>query len=321
MKTFKKILCVPTPAVSSQPTLERAVSLAAGHQSELLAIDVVPRLGSQARTDPPEQNLPDLESAFRQDRLKSLESIVNPYRERWPIECEVRTGTGFIEIIRTVLRGGFDLVIKPAENPTFVERIFGSDDMHLLRKCPCPIWLTRPDEKASYKCVLAALDLSSDAAGTDDDLNRQILEISGSVALAESASLHLAHAWDAPGEMTVRTWSDQPIEAASRYVEAERTRHHNGLEFLRQQLQQLLGESDFSRLAPEFHLQRGMADQVIPGLVQSLHADLLVMGTVARSGIPGLFIGNTAEAILEQVKCSVLAIKPLNFVSPVRLED
>ena len=43
------------------------------------------------------------------------------------------------------------------------------------------------------------------------------------------------------------------------------------------------------------------------------------MGTVGRTGIRGLFIGNTAEAILNQVKCSVLAVKPSGFETPVRL--
>ena len=48
--------------------------------------------------------------------------------------------------------------------------------------------------------------------------------------------------------------------------------------------------------------------------------DLLVMGTVARSGIPGLVIGNTAERLLPQVPCSLLAVKPAGFESPVTLE-
>ena len=54
-------------------------------------------------------------------------------------------------------------------------------------------------------------------------------------------------------------------------------------------------------------------------MITRLQADLVVMGTVARTGISGLLIGNTAEAILEQVQCSVLAVKPHGFVSPVRL--
>jgi len=43
------------------------------------------------------------------------------------------------------------------------------------------------------------------------------------------------------------------------------------------------------------------------------------MGTVGRIGIRGLFIGNTAEAILNQVECSVLAVKPPGFQTPVGL--
>ena len=42
-------------------------------------------------------------------------------------------------------------------------------------------------------------------------------------------------------------------------------------------------------------------------------------GTVARTGIPGLVTGNTAELILNHVRCPVLALKPTSFVSPVSL--
>ena len=48
--------------------------------------------------------------------------------------------------------------------------------------------------------------------------------------------------------------------------------------------------------------------------------DLVVMGTVARSGIAGMLIGNTAERVLRKLPCSVLAVKPEGFTSPVRLD-
>ena len=44
------------------------------------------------------------------------------------------------------------------------------------------------------------------------------------------------------------------------------------------------------------------------------------MGTVSRTGIAGLIIGNTAETILRSVRCSVLAVKPEGFVSPVSID-
>jgi len=59
---------------------------------------------------------------------------------------------------------------------------------------------------------------------------------------------------------------------------------------------------------------------LIPLIVAEQQIDLIVMGTVARTGVPGFFIGNTAESILRQVKCSVMAVKPEGFVTPVTLE-
>jgi nucleotide-binding universal stress UspA family protein len=43
------------------------------------------------------------------------------------------------------------------------------------------------------------------------------------------------------------------------------------------------------------------------------------MGTIARAGIPGVITGNTAERLLPSIPCSMLAVKPADFVSPVRL--
>ncbi len=56
-------------------------------------------------------------------------------------------------------------------------------------------------------------------------------------------------------------------------------------------------------------------------IAKRIEADLIVMGTVARTGVPGLIMGNSAETILSQIDCSVLAIKPPGFVSPIRAED
>ena len=74
-------------------------------------------------------------------------------------------------------------------------------------------------------------------------------------------------------------------------------------------------------LKPKTHLVKGRAQREIPALVEKIEADLVVMGTVARTGIPGFFMGNTAETILNQINCSVLAIKPPGFVTPITLEE
>ena len=44
------------------------------------------------------------------------------------------------------------------------------------------------------------------------------------------------------------------------------------------------------------------------------------MDTVARTGIAGFIVGNTAESILRNVDCSVLTVKPEGFVSPIKVQ-
>jgi universal stress protein E len=63
----------------------------------------------------------------------------------------------------------------------------------------------------------------------------------------------------------------------------------------------------------------GDASDLVPRLAVEKGIDVIVMGTVCRAGVPGLFIGNTAERVLRQVSCSVLTVKPEGFVSPVTM--
>ena len=58
--------------------------------------------------------------------------------------------------------------------------------------------------------------------------------------------------------------------------------------------------------------------EIIRQVLRQKH-DLVIMGTVCRTGVAGFFIGNTAENVLQQVDCSLLTVKPEDFVSPVGL--
>ena len=81
-----------------------------------------------------------------------------------------------------------------------------------------------------------------------------------------------------------------------------------------------MGQVDITDLKPHLHLIEGDPDDCIPELAMEQGIDLLVMGSVCRTGIAGFLIGNTAEEVLNQVDCSVLTLKPEGFVTPVILE-
>ncbi|GJL73239.1 MAG: universal stress protein [Nitrosomonas sp.] len=321
-KLFKNILYLSEASVAQGPSIARAVSIAENNQADLTVIDVIPVITVGIGTLPVGHTFDELQTAMVSDRRKKLEFLVEPYMERISIQLDVLMGKTYIEVIHAILRNKYDLLIKPAENPNFIERMFGSDDMQLLRNCPCPVWLTRSEKQSDYERILAAVDVNPDIPdATEQNLNRQILELSSSLAISKFTALDIVHVWEAPFEMKVRSWSDNPREAGMAYVEGERSRHENAINRLGKQLKDQIGPEAYGHLSPEFHLRRGAPSTAIPQTVRQLQADLVVMGTVARTGIAGWLIGNTAEAILEQLQCSVLAVKPLGFVSPVKLSE
>ena len=320
MKRFKNILYVSERAVTEDTAIARAASLARNNQARLIIVDVIPEPRAWDGMSSGDSISAKLTAVMIAERRQMLESLVAPYTTLLDFDIEVLVGIKFLEVIRSVLRNDYDLVIKPAEDPDWIERLFGSDDMHLLRKCPCPVWLMKPKEKPNYACILAAVDFDLDDTDPGEHaLNQQILTLASSLALSDFAQLHLVHVWDAPiGFASLSTDNRQIPEAKN--IQNEHTSHVSGMNTLTQRLRKQVGAETYKYLSPKVHLSIGLAQRVIPTLAKDLNADLVVMGTVARTGIPGFIIGNTAEAIFDQLQCSVLAVKPPDFISPVRLD-
>ena len=138
--------------------------------------------------------------------------------------------------------------------------------MHLLRKCPCPVWLTRPAEKDNYRCILAAVDfnLDQDADRQERTLNQQILEFADSLALSDFAELHFVHVWDAPAEMLIKRWVGDTDEESLSYVNSERACHEKAFDHFRYQLRNSIGEEAYNHLSAQFHLRRGTPSTDIP---------------------------------------------------------
>ncbi|MCK7512329.1 MAG: universal stress protein [Desulfobacterales bacterium] len=308
MKRFKNILYVMEENADQTSALARAASIAEKNQAKLTVIDVIrPLMG-------------DYLKEIIQMHNEFITSLIKPFSERLEIQHKVKIGTAFLEVIREVLRNEYDLVMKPAENPDFLKRLFGSTDIHLLRKCPCPVWIMKLPEKTNYSCIVAAVGFTPlEISEVEDSLNREILDLATSMALSDFASLHVLHAWETFAGKYIRSRTDKTHENMAVYVEKERSLHQAGLNIMVEKLSDRIGRDVYEKLSMNLHLPQGDAQKIIPESSVSLQADLVVMGTIARTGIPGLIIGNTAESVLDQLECSVLAVKPPGFVTPVKL--
>lgn len=324
MNRFQNILCVFPGGWPDPSALQRAVALAENNQSRLKVVAIVAPISIGMGM--PENGPISAELQASQIKMlqQSIGSVVEPYLKRVKIETGVLVGIQFLEIIREVLRYRHDLVIKVPEPQDWLDRFLGSEDMHLLRKCPCPVWLIKPSVPSPFRRVVAAIDVSHIYPPAEvksrQSLNQQILEMAMSLALADFAELHIVHAWQAAGESAMRKpMVKKPDLDVDAYVEAVRQDHKANLDEMLQDVAQNMGKEALEFLKPRLHLVKGRARKELPPLTEKLQADVLVMGTVARTGIPGIISGNTAESILNQINCSVLAIKPPGFETPVTL--
>lgn len=314
MKRFKNILFYTDGNGDSDPALSRAVELARRNQGRLTIISVLRDLPRELSRLAEGIHPTDLRESAMQELRERLAQLVAPFREMEPpadIAIEVRCGTPFIEIIRTVLRSSHDLVMLNAGGRRGKNgMLLGSTSLQLMRKCPCPVWVIKASRRRHVARILAAID--PDASDpVRDAVNVQIMELATSLARLEDSALHVVHVWDVYDEYILRRWRTFLPETPAYNLTTLTEEAH------RSQVEELLGRFDFDGLRLRSHLLKGEVGTEILQLAAKQHIDLIVMGTVARTGLAGFFIGNTAETVLRQVKCSVLTIRPKEFVTPV----
>jgi nucleotide-binding universal stress UspA family protein len=323
MDRFQNILLVLESPDIKGPAVERAVSLARTNNAKLTIANIlnIPyalnhHSGlSQAR---------EIRDALIREREGAMETLLSEFPSELDVSTMVFVGKPFLEIIKGVLRYDFDLVIKPPDTrKSLTTSIFGSTDLHLLRKCPCPVWLVKPDQASNIRQILAAVDL--EPFGDDEEwnaLNQQIIEMSTSLAWNESSQLHIVHTWEILGQdLLDLPWHKYLDDDVQEWMALQKNELLARKEKFSIMFQKMLQAKKMETLDYRIHMVEGETEDVVLRIAQENKVDLILMGTVSRTDLAGFFIGSTAETILGQVNRSVLAVKPAGFVSPVTLED
>ena len=355
MQRFKNILVVIDEKTENRVVVERAVTLAQRNQARLTVVNTVKELPRQApvldvreplvdidiieewppdagRPPAPEPPVtliewpPGAETPVTEPAVVIRERIVEEESQRleqWvdfvrrsgvQVSGKMLYGMPFVEIIREVLRNEHDLVMTTAEGRVGLKEIlFGSAALHLMRQCPCPVWAIQSSQPEWCSRILAAVD----PAPVDEEqyaINIKIMDLATALARRQHSELVVVHTWTFPVEHSLRSGHFGRSGEVDRWVREARDLH-------RLRLAELLQPYALQDLKHQVYLLKGEAGHLIPELAAEKEVELIVMGTLSRSGVEGLLIGNTAEKILRRVDCSVLTVKPDGFVTPVRLDE
>jgi universal stress protein E len=306
------ILVIVDPTASEQPAVEKAARLAEkfGSRLELYACET--------KESHAMRYAKHIEAGGHADFITHiralLERIAKPLRQRG-IDTTVETESGdplHEKLLERMKRTSADLVVKDTHHHSLAKRTFVTNtDWHLIRGCPAPLLLTKTEPWPAAPTLAAAID-----PGHVNDkpavLDRRILEWSHSMAEQVGGALQVVHAYlpmilvaDAAGGMAAMMTPLTP-----EIMEDERKRKVS-------EAQAVLAPYGID--ARNLKVQLGVASDVLPRFAQEVGADVMVMGAISRSGLKRIFIGSTAERVLEHLPCDALIIKPPDFSATLPL--
>lgn len=309
MKRFREILVLVSPDPEAAEVIARAEELAARNRGRITLYDVVPELGERYRSLNHVGSPIDVQQLLVDARRRELEELAGRVMTV-DIRVAVDVGVRFLLAVRRVLDYNHDLIITtPDQDGTGLGLRGDATTLHLLRKCPVPVWVDDP-RTWGRRDVLVAVGQFAEG-GEIDSLNRTLMELGSSLAQIQRGELHVVHAWRFEGEQLLsRGRGRLRAGALDAFVAAERTAAEKRLETLGD-------EFDASGSGVQWHLVHGRPATVIADIVDKVSPGVVVMGTLARAGLPGLIIGNTAERLLGDLQASLIAVKPPGFISPV----
>jgi universal stress protein E len=303
---YRKILVATDFSPSSDAALEQSVWLARQTGAKIVLAHTLPDLRQLVTTLPAEARRDffygdgDLfDKEVRRDSDAKLQQAIGQLlAPELDITFETLLGTPYLELTHAVQQEGYDMVMAGTRGHSQWEHFFvGSTARRLVRNCPSSVWIVKGEHRAAPKVVLATTDFS--------DSSLKAVREGLRIAQWAGSEFHLMHVIEELDEELIKR---SPHGSPMR-------KDVNDYARLRLESLVRLLETDANQV--QLHLSLGTAWRVIARTALHLGADLVVIGTLGRTGVSRLLLGNTAEKVLETCDSSLLTVKPDGFISPV----
>ena len=312
MENYQNILVVIDPTTNEQKALNRAIDLASKvnanseNKAKVSAFLCVFDFSYEMTTILSGEERDVMRQSVIKDKEYWLKNFINDLKSDVEVECQVVWhNRPFEAIIEQVITQNYDLVIKSThQHDKFKSVIFTPTDWHILRKCPCPVLLVKEHEWPNNGNIVAAVNVGSDEA-EHHSLNVKITEEAKQLAQLIQANIHLVNSF--PGT---------PVNIAIEIPEFNSTEYNDSM--LKHHEQAMITHANqFDISVANTHVEEGLPETVIEHVASKLDAELVILGTIGRTGISAALIGNTAEHVIDQLNCDVLALKPDGYISPL----
>jgi universal stress protein E len=311
MAKQQQILVVIDPTATAQPALERAAWLAkrSGGRLELFVCDYDPALKESRLLDA--GAVANARAALLETRLNLLRELAAPLRANGlDATVDARWDHPLYDgIVRKAIESRADVVVKDTHYHSPLRRsMFTNTDWSLIRNCPAALLLVKPRAMAAKPRIVAAIDPLHER-DPSASLDKRILAAGAALSATVGGELHVFHAFDITPVIAASTEAMMmpmalPIVEITDAMNAEHVAAVHEL------------TDPLAVPRERVHVSQGGTRDQLLGLTERLRADLVVMGAVSRSGLKRLFIGSTAEEVLDWLPCDVLIVKAEGFTPP-----
>jgi len=309
MSIYNNILVVADINHEEQPALARAMQLASrsvspSHITLFVSIyDFSYEMTSMLSSDEREA----MRKGVVHQRKLWLKKIAESYVDD-SVDFDVKVvwyHRPYEAIITEVFAGQYDILIKATRKHDFLESvIFTPTDWHLIRKCPSPVLLVKHEDWNEQSNIIASVHVGSESE-THQQLNIKLAKQLINISKRFNATPYLVSAYPlTPSNVSI----ELPEFDAMAYNDALKAHYLTSMKALRQ---------EFSIDDEQTIVEEGIPEEVIPRVTKQLEAAMVIIGTTGRTGLSSVFIGNTAEHVIDKIDCDVLAVKPDGYISPL----
>ena len=295
MKKVKNILVVMDLPRQRQMAMHRGIALARDLGAHLHLAAFV------------HHEMYDQKDVFETHQRRAVREALEHERERWlrdrVKDAGLAAGDVTIEVVwekdihewvkQACDEGRYDLVLKSAHNSKTL--VHTPTDWHLLRDCPVPVLIATSSKWPAKARVLAAVDPTRKDRN-HRKLNMKVVETAQAFAETHDAEVHIGWTVAAPEVL-----SDLDVIDPEKY----RTQL---VETMKPRLEEIADQ--FGIPHERIHIHKGKPGVALSGLAAKLKAELIVLGTIARKGVSGMVVGNTAEKVLTAARCDIITVKP-----------
>ena len=299
MKSFKHIIA----AVDFTPSCLRALREAMHRARVDLATVTVVHVMDEHLVMELKRALSTSESSIRAEwEAKLGKFVADSLATAGTVKIEIRVGHPFEELVAACRAHGADLLVMGAKGSSSGPARIGAIAAKCIRKAPVDVLVVRPDAEPPFKHILTCIDFSENSAKAVQRGLQLAAQDQSDVQCLYVYQSAMAMALDYGGFIT-------PLPPLITDDEAMK----NWQKELDLFLEPLLRGNDGVNVKSVVAEQLNIRDAILEH-VRDNHIDLVVLGTRGKSSLRHLLIGTTAEKIVQQAPCSILAVKPDEIV-------